>query len=85
MRRTRITIGVVQATQDEVENEERQKGKERQRDWKQRGGGPENRLDVAACTFVAFSRSGFIDRRPREGREGEGAEGKEFRSASGGR
>lgn len=50
-----------------------------------REGGPENRLDVAACTFVAFSRSGFIDRRPCEGREGEGAEGKEFRSASGGR
>lgn len=79
MRRTRITTGVVQATQDGVENEGRQ------RDRDQREGGPENRLDVAACTFVAFSRSGFIDRRPRGGWEGEGTEGKEFRSASGGR
>jgi len=39
MRRTRITIGVVQATQDEVENEERQKGKERDREIGSREGG----------------------------------------------
>lgn len=78
MRRTRIATGVVQAAQDGVEN-----GGERE--WGPGRGGPENRLDVAACTFVAFSRSGFIDRWPCEGWEGEGAEGKEFQSASGGR